>query len=132
MRIGTLDPSRTMCRWLRSLRSRRATDAAVAVVIPHETGFVKRKCLLASSRRDADVRSDSGRGVAHIQDRHTRLLTLLLQEGARTGGIELEVGPDGKITGGRVIRFQAAAVSSSHAVADLTTVPAPPGTEPHE
>jgi hypothetical protein len=69
---------------------------------------------------------------ARIQDRHARLLTSLLQEAALTGGIELEVGPDGEITGGPVIRSQAAAVSSSHAVANLTAVPASPGTEPHE
>jgi len=67
-----------------------------------------------------------GRRSVRIQDRHTRLLTSLLQEAARTGGIELEVRPDGEITGGRVTRFQAAAVSSSHAVANLTAVPAPP------
>jgi hypothetical protein len=73
-----------------------------------------------------------GRRSAHIQNLHTRLLTSLLQEAARNGGIELEVGPDGEITGGRVIRFQAAAVSSSYAVANLTAVPAPSATEPHE
>jgi hypothetical protein len=89
-------------------------------------------CTSAASSSLAPLGLWQGRRSARIQDRYTRLLTSLLQEAARSGGIELEVGPDGEITGGRVIRFQAAAVSSSHAVANPTAMHASPGTEPHE
>ena len=67
-----------------------------------------------------------GKRAARVQDKHTRMLTTSLTNEEQKGNMELARDKDGNITGGRVIRLQGSAISSSIATGDLTTAPASP------
>jgi hypothetical protein len=67
-----------------------------------------------------------GKAVVRATEMQSRKLETLMFAMRDKGLVELEIGPDGHITDGRIIQLQAVATMSSMAVANLTTGPAAP------